>query len=65
MHLPTALYGADFLFAVEGCGQGALGASWGDGFVTNASLIQSSGVSDANVFFKALMTKKYRCVARV
>ena len=53
---------ADFLFAVEGCGQGpVLGVTWGDGFVTNATLIKSTGISDANVFFKTLMTKSYRC----
>ena len=53
------------MFAVEGAGQGAIGTQWGDGFVTKASLISSYNISDANVFFKALMAKSYRCVATV
>ena len=48
------------MFAVEGCGQGGIGANWGDGFATNRALIESTGISDANVFFQALMKKSYR-----
>lgn len=45
---------------VEGTGQqGYPGINWGDGFVTDRSLISRYGLSDANVFFSALQSKPY------
>jgi Cellulase (glycosyl hydrolase family 5) len=47
------------LFFVEGTGQGGIGANWGDGFVTDATLISQNGLSDPNPFFQTLLTKPY------
>lgn len=48
------------LFLVEGCGQTAFpGINWGDGFVTDKSLISQYGLSDANLFFGPLLAKPY------
>lgn len=47
------------LFFVEGSGQGGIGANWGDGFATDASVIQASGLSDPNSFFTQLAAKPY------
>ena len=46
------------VYFVEGTGQGALGANWGDGFSTDANLL-TSGVSDPRAFFKTLGSKPY------
>jgi aryl-phospho-beta-D-glucosidase BglC (GH1 family) len=48
------------LFFIEGTGQGGIQANWGDGFATDAQVIQRAGLSDPNPFFKALMSKPYR-----
>ena len=32
---------------------------WGDGFVTNKSIIAANGLSDPNPFFQTLLTKPY------
>mmetsp|Transcript_3804 Transcript_3804/g.10936 ORF Transcript_3804/g.10936 Transcript_3804/m.10936 type:complete len:758 (-) Transcript_3804:1267-3540(-) len=50
----------NFLVAIEGLGQGALGANWGDGLATADSVLAGSGASDPNPFFRKLMTKPYR-----
>jgi aryl-phospho-beta-D-glucosidase BglC (GH1 family) len=48
------------VYFVEGGGQVAFnGVNWGNGFVTNKTQIQLYGISDANPFFRALMTKPY------
>ena len=48
------------LFLVEGCGQTSFpGINWGDGFVTDKSLISQYGLSDANLFFGPLLSKPY------
>jgi hypothetical protein len=49
----------NFLFFVEGTGQGGIGANWGDGFTTDPILISRNGLSDPNPFFKALLQKPY------
>ena len=47
-------------FLVEGTGQTAFpGLNWGDGFVTDRALIKQYGLSDANLFFGALLSKPY------
>ena len=51
---------AQTLFFVEGGGQlGLPGLNWGDGFVTDTSLIRQYGLSDPNSFFRTLLTKPY------
>lgn len=47
------------LFFIEGSGQGGASANWGDGFVTNSSIISQNGLSDPNSFFKSLASKAY------
>ncbi|KIZ06214.1 hypothetical protein MNEG_1745 [Monoraphidium neglectum] len=54
------------IFFVEGGGQGAYkGINWGNGFITNTTLIESMShdwttrITDANPFFKALMKRPY------
>ena len=52
--------GADTLFFVEGTGQlGLPGLNWGDGFVTDRTLIGQYGLSDPNSFFQTVLTKPY------
>ncbi len=51
---------AEALYAIEGMGQGPLGANWGDGFGTDpeaVTILQQSGLpqSDPNPFFQKLM----------
>ena len=48
-------------FLVEGCGQTAFpGMNWGDGFVTDPSLISQYGLSDPRApFFDPLLSKAY------
>jgi hypothetical protein len=55
MPLPLQL-----LFFIQGTGQTAYGLTWGNGFVTNSTLITRHSLSDPNPFFKALLTKAYR-----
>lgn len=61
-----ALYAIDpsAIFFVEGCGQAGLGASWGDGFCTDAAAIGAYGLSDPRPFFDALLSKPYVGQAR-
>jgi aryl-phospho-beta-D-glucosidase BglC (GH1 family) len=47
------------MFMYEGTGQNMMGLSWGNGFVTDQSIIQSRGLSDANGFFQRLVTRPY------
>lgn len=51
---------ADALFFVEGCGQGAFGANWGDGFVTDPTLITPGSSNDPTAFFNAVVDSKYK-----
>eukprot|EP00884_Botryococcus_braunii_P019613 jgi/Botrbrau1/6335/Bobra.0339s0042.1 len=46
-------------FIVQGCGQNGVSRNWGDGFATNASVIEEYGVSDPNPFFKELLQRPY------
>lgn len=48
-----------FLFFIEGTGQGGINANWGDGFATDPELIKKCGLSDPNPFFQALLHKPY------
>ena len=47
------------LFLVEGGGQLPYAMCWGDGFVTNSSIIAANNLSDPNPFFQTLLTKPY------
>lgn len=47
-------------FMVEGTAQGAYNLNWGDGFVTNQSIIKSMGIEDASPFFEGVIRKPYR-----
>lgn len=47
-------------FMVEGTAQGGYNLNWGDGFVTNQSIIRATGIEDASPFFEAVITKPYR-----
>jgi len=47
------------MFMFEGTGQSGFGLNWGNGFVTDKAVIQSRGLSDANPFFRELVTKPY------
>lgn len=61
LNVMDALYAIypNFLFFIEGTGQGGIDANWGDGFVTDPQTILKHGLSDPNPFFKALMKKPY------
>ena len=57
-----ACHRAEALYAIEGMGQGPLGANWGDGFGTDVeaiTILQQSGLpqSDPNPFFQKLMVR--------
>jgi hypothetical protein len=45
---------------VEGCGQGQLGANWGDGFVTEPSLVTPNSMNDPTGFFTAVVENDYK-----
>ena len=47
------------LFFIEGGGQLPYSMCWGDGFVTNTSIIAANGLSVPNPFFQILLTKPY------
>jgi hypothetical protein len=48
------------LFFIQGSGQTWKGAmNWGDGFITDPTLISQTGMSDPNPFFQALLSKPY------
>ena len=47
------------LFFVEGGGQLPYSMCWGDGFVTDPSIIAAGNLSDPNPFFQTLLTKPY------
>ena len=49
------------LFVIEGTGQSAAKANWGDGFITNKTTIKEFGgkVSDATPFFEAAVAKPW------
>ena len=44
---------------VTSVGTDVAGVGWGDGFVTNDSLIQKYGLSDPNPFFKSLVESPF------
>ncbi len=48
------------LFLVEGTGQTNYKLNWGDGFITDKSIIAEEGLSDPNNFFTQLATKPYQ-----
>lgn len=50
----------DVFFMIEGTGQGDFNLNWGDGFVTNKTIIKMYGISDANWFFDAVVKKPYK-----
>jgi hypothetical protein len=47
------------LFLIEGCGQLGMAMNWGDGYITDASLIRIGGLSDPNPFFTTLLDRPY------
>lgn len=48
------------LFFIEGTGQSqTYSQCWGDGFVTDPTIIRDKHISDANSFFGDLMGKRY------
>lgn len=48
------------LFFIQGSGQTLHGAMcWGDGFITDKTLIAQTGMSDPNPFFVSLLQKPY------
>jgi len=48
------------LFLIEGTGQNAYGGMcWGNGFITDPTLIRAYSLSDPNPFFRALLGKPY------
>jgi hypothetical protein len=51
---------AEALYMIEGMAQGPLGANWGDGHFTDASLVrQLPASSDPNPFYKQLVNSAY------
>lgn len=61
--LPEALkpLPAESVFLIEGLGQQMYGGlNWGDGLITDSSVIARSGLSDPNPFFQELLAKPYR-----
>ncbi len=52
---------ADAVYFVEGCGQGQLGANWGDGFATDARLVTPGSSNDPTRFFTTLVGYKFKC----
>ncbi len=50
------------MYLVEGCGQGALGANWGDGFATDVALITPGSSNDPTRFFTTVVNAGYKCV---
>ena len=52
---------ADAVYFVEGCGQGVFGANWGDGFVTDPSLIRTNSSNDPTGFFTAVVENDFKC----
>jgi hypothetical protein len=58
--------GGGALFLVEGTGQTAFGGvNWGNGFATDAALVERWGVSDASPFFDALLLSRPHYARRV
>ena len=47
------------LYLLEGGGQLGMAMNWGDGYVTDPSLIRAAGLSDPNPFFQQLLQKPY------
>lgn len=47
------------LFLIEGCGQLGQALNWGDGYITDATLIAISDITDPNPFFTTLLGKPY------
>ena len=59
----AVMWCTEALYAIEGMGQGPLGANWGDGFGTDpeaVTILQQSGLpqSDPNPFFQKLMVRR-------
>ncbi|KAK9865370.1 hypothetical protein WJX84_008628 [Apatococcus fuscideae] len=49
----------DVMLVFEGLGQGGYVSNWGDGLVTDPTVIAQTGISDPNGFFQTLLTKPY------
>ena len=47
------------LFFVEGCGQLGYAMCWGDGFVTDPTVISAFGLTDPKPFLNAALTRPY------
>ena len=47
------------IYFIEGTGQQSFVTGWGDGFVTNASLIAQFSLSDPRPFLNVLLGKAY------
>ncbi|WIA18743.1 hypothetical protein OEZ85_003433 [Tetradesmus obliquus] len=47
------------LYILEGTGQNNFGLNWGNGFITDTNIIRKYGISDANYFFRQLVSKPY------
>ena len=47
------------LFLIEGTGQTGYNLCWGNGFVTNKSIVDQHNIDDASVFFETLIKKPY------
>ncbi len=49
------------IFLIEGLGQQNYGnLNWGNGIITDETIIQQKGLSDPNPFFQTLLSKPYR-----
>ena len=64
LYIPTldslhVLLGPEQLYMVEGTGQIGYNLNWGDGFVTNPSIVKSYHISDATPFFESILKKPY------
>lgn len=64
IYIPTidqlySLLGPEQLYMVEGTGQIGYNLNWGDGFVTNKTIVAKYQISDATPFFQAILKKPY------
>ena len=44
---------------MQGAGQSSFVTAWGDGFVTDPTILSANGLSDPRPFFDTLATKPY------
>ena len=47
------------MVAMQGAGQSSFVTAWGDGFVTDPTILSANGLSDPRPFFDTLATKPY------